>query len=263
MFDEIFHQLFNNAIWTKIWALTCTSLVGILIAILMIVAIISYLICALRVIVTYLYSMITLCVLFILAPIFISFMLFEKTSKLFRSWINNMISMVFQPLFAFTALAILHQLFILTLHAALSFTACPTCLLSFDLFGKYLCLPWKNAWWVALYGAHFPLEAAFSPVNLLLPVFAVLIVVQAMDGMVRLASSFANKIATSSFYGFDLEAVAISAQSYAGGMISKAANTVLGTGDYALKDRSKDKGDDKDNKKGDDKKGNSDKVQRK
>jgi len=264
MFDEIFHQLFNNAIWTKIWALTCTSLVGILIAILMIVAIISYLICALRVIVTYLYSMITLCVLFILAPIFISFMLFEKTSKLFRSWINNMISMVFQPLFAFTALAILHQIFVLTLHAALSFTACPTCLLSFDLFGYYLCLPWKNAWWVALYGAHFPLEASMSsPVNLLLPVFAVLIVVQAMDGMVRLASGFANKIATSSFYGFDLEAVAVSAQSYAGGMISKAANTVLGTGDYALKDRSKDKGDDKDNKKGDDKKGNSDKVQRK
>ena len=266
MFDEIFHQLFNNAIWTKIWALTCTSLVGILIAILMIIAIISYLICALRVIVTYLYSMITLCVLFILAPIFISFMLFEKTSKLFRSWINNMISMVFQPLFAFTALAILHQIFVLTLHAALSFTACPTCLLSFNIFGYYLCLPIPgvNVWWVALYGAHFPLEASMSsPVNLLLPVFAVLIVVQAMDGMVRLASGFANKIATSSFYGFDLEAVAVSAQSYAGGMISKAANTILGTGDYALKDRSKDKGDDKDNKKGDDKKGNSDKVQRK
>lgn len=264
MFDEIFHQLFNNAIWTKIWALTCTSLVGILIAILMIIAIISYLICALRVIVTYLYSMITLCVLFILAPIFISFMLFEKTSKLFRSWINNMISMVFQPLFAFTALAILHQIFVLTLHAALSFTACPTCLLSFDIFGTYLCLPWKNAWWVALYGAHFPLEASMSsPVNLLLPVFAVLIVVQAMDGMVRLASGFANKIATSSFYGFDLEAVAVSAQSYAGGMISKAANTILGTGDYSLKDRSKDKGDAEGNKKGDDKKGNSDKVQRK
>ncbi len=267
MFDEIFHQLFNNAIWTKIWALTCTSLVGILIAILMILAIISYLICALRVIVTYLYSMITLCVLFILAPIFISFMLFEKTSKLFRSWINNMISMVFQPLFAFTALAILHQLFILTLHAALSFTACPTCLLSFDIFGYYLCLPWKNAWWVALYGAHFPLEASMSsPVNLLLPVFAVFIVVQAMDGMVRLASGFANKIATSSFYGFDLEAVAISTQSYAGGMISKAANTILGTGDYSMKDRTKGKGDD--NKKGgnknsDDKKGKSDKVQRK
>jgi type IV secretory pathway VirB6-like protein len=270
MFDEIFHQLFNGAIWTKIWALFCTGLVGILIGFLIIVAIISYLICALRVIVTYLYSIITLCVLFILAPIFISFMLFEKTSKLFRSWINNMISMVFQPLFAFTALAILHQLFILTLHAALSFTACPTCLLSFNIFGTYLCLPIPgvNVWWVALYGAHFPLEAAFSPVNLLLPVFAVLIVVQAMDGMVRLASSFANKIATSSFYGFDLEAVAISAQSYAGGMISKAANTVLGTGNYSMKDRSKDKGDAKDNKEGDDKsskdkKGNSDKVPRK
>ena len=270
MFDEIFHQLFNGAIWTKIWALFCTGLVGILIGFLIIVAIISYLICALRVIVTYLYSIITLCVLFILAPIFISFMLFEKTSKLFRSWINNMISMVFQPLFAFTALAILHQLFILTLHAALSFTACPTCLLSFNIFGTYLCLPIPgvNVWWVALYGAHFPLEATFSPVNLLLPVFAVLIVVQAMDGMVRLASSFANKIATSSFYGFDLEAVAISAQSYAGGMISKAANTVLGTGNYSMKDRPKDKVDAKDNKGGDDKsskdkKGNSDKVPRK
>ncbi len=118
MFDEIFHQLFNHIIWTKLWALFCTSLIGVLIAFLIIIAIVSYLICALRIIVTYLYSMITLCILFILAPIFISFMLFEKTSKLFRSWINNMISMVFQPVFAFAALAILHKLFIMTLKAS-------------------------------------------------------------------------------------------------------------------------------------------------
>ena len=256
MFDEIFHQLFNNTIWTKIWALTCTSLVGILIAFLIILAIISYLICALRIIVTYLYSMITLCILFILAPIFISFMLFNKTSKLFRSWINNMISMVFQPIFAFVALAILHELFVLTLHAALSFTACPTCILSFDIFGSYLCLPWKNAWWVALYGAHFPLQASMSsPINLLTPVLALLIVVQAMDGMVKLASSFANKIATSSFYGFDLEAVAVKTQSYAigavSGVASKVGNTVLGTGNYDMKDRGdkKDSGDKKDDSK--------------
>ncbi len=237
MFDEIFHQLFNHIIWTKLWALFCTSLIGVLIAFLIIIAIVSYLICALRIIVTYLYSMITLCILFILAPIFISFMLFEKTSKLFRSWINNMISMVFQSVFAFAALAILHKLFIMTLKASLFFTACPTCILSFDIFGTQICLPWKDAWWVALYGAHFPLEASMSsPINMIVPVFAVFVVVQAMDGMVRLASNFANKIATNSFYGFDLEAVAIKTQSYATGMISKAANTVLGTGDYSIKD---------------------------
>ena len=78
MFDEVFHQLFNHVIWTKIWALFCTSLVGVLIGLIMIIAIISYLICALRIIVTYIYSMVTLCILFILAPIFICFMLFEK-----------------------------------------------------------------------------------------------------------------------------------------------------------------------------------------
>lgn len=60
MFDEIFHQLFNNTVWTKICALICTNLVGILIALLIIVAIVSYLICALRIIITYLYSIITL-----------------------------------------------------------------------------------------------------------------------------------------------------------------------------------------------------------
>ena len=176
-----------------------------------------------------------------------------------------MISMVFQPIFAFAALAILHQLFVITLHAALSFTACPTCLLSFDIFGYYLCLPWKNAWWVALYGAHFPLQASMSsPLNLLTPVIALLIVAQAMDGMVRLASSFANKIATSSFYGFDLEAVAVQTQSYATGAVSgiasKASNTVLGTGNYDLKERGDKKG-------GGDKKGDSknksDQVKRK
>jgi type IV secretory pathway VirB6-like protein len=194
-------------------------------------------------------------------------MLFNKTSKLFKSWINNMISMVFQPIFAFVALAILHELFVMTLHAALSFTACPTCLLSFNIFGSYLCLPWKNAWWVALYGAHFPLQASMSsPINLLTPVLALLIVVQAMDGMVRLASSFANKIATSSFYGFDLEAVAIKTQSYATSAVSKVGNTALGMGNYDIKDRG-DKKDDGNKKDNGDKKGDSknkpDQVKRK
>ena len=73
--------------------------------------------------------------------------------------------------------------------------------------------------------------------------------------MVKLASSFANKIATSSFYGFDLEAVAVKTQSYAigavSGVASKVGNTVLGTGNYDMKDRGdkKDSGDKKDDSK--------------
>ena len=231
MYDQIFHQLFNSTIWVKIWAMICTSLVGVLLAILIIIAIISYIICVMRVAAIYLISIITLCILFLLAPIFISFVLFEKTNKLFRSWINNMLSMMFQPIFAFTAIALLHAVFIMVLHASLSFSACPTCLLSFNIFQWYLCLPWKDVWWVALHGAHFPMEAtASSPINLNLveSVIAVTILAQAMDGMVKFASKFANTIATNSFVGFDLGGVAGAVQSYAGGGVQWVAETALG-----------------------------------
>ena len=243
MYDQIFHELFNPAIWIKIWAMTCTSLVGILLAILIIIAIIAYIICVMRVAAIYLISIITLCILFLLAPIFISFILFEKTNKLFRSWINNMLSMMFQPIFAFTAIALLHAIFIYVLHISLSFAACPTCLLSFNIFQWYLCLPWKNVWWVALYGAHFPMEAtASSPVDLLPSIIAVTILAQSMDGIVKFASKFANTIATNSFTGFDLGGVAGAVQGYAAGGVQWVAETALGVG---IKGKEDDKGTDK------------------
>ncbi len=253
MYDEIFHQLFNHVIWTKIWAMICTSLVGVFLAILIIISIIAYIICVMRVVTIYLISIITLCILFLLAPIFVSFILFEKTSKLFRSWINNMLSMAFQPIFAFAAIALLHEIFIYVLHTSLSFTACPTCLLSFNIFQWYLCIPGKDVWWVALYGAHFPMEATVnSPVNLLASIIAVAILAQAMDGMVKFASQIANKIATNSFYGFDLGGVAEGVQSYTASGVQSIIKTTLGVssvqrkgGENTSKEESNEKSKDK------------------
>ena len=256
MYDQIFHQLFNPAIWTKIWSLVCTSLVGILLAILIIIAIISYIICVMRVATIYLISIITLCILFILAPVFISFILFEKTNKLFVSWINNMLSMMFQPVFSFVAIALLHAIFIMVLHTSLNFTACPTCLLSFNIFQWYLCLPAKNVWWVALYGAHFPLEASVSsPVSLFAPVIAITIMAQAMDGMVKFASKMANTIATNSFVGFDLGGVAGAVQDYTADGAKWITETALGVNVAGKGGDKKDKDKKEDGKKGDGKQG--------
>ena len=231
MYDKIFAELFGSVIWIKIWALICTNLTGLLFALLIIIALISYVICALRVVSIYLISTITLCILFLLAPIFISFILFDKTNKLFKSWINNMLSMVFQPVFAFIAIAVLHEVFIMTLHVALSFTACPTCLMEFDIPGQEWskCIPGENVWWVALYGAHFPSQASImAPVNLVLAPLAVVILAQAMDGMVKFAVQFANKIATNSFFGFDLGGVSGSMQDYVSSGAQDIAKTALG-----------------------------------
>jgi type IV secretion system protein VirB6 len=240
MYDTIYYQLFNSTIWIKIWALICTSLVGGLLALLIIIAIVIYTITTIRMVTIYLMSVITLSILFLVSPIFISFLLFEKTAKLFRSWINNMISMVFQPVFGFTAIAILYTIFLYTLYAALSFTACPTCLLSFDIFDWKLCLPANGVWWVVLYGAHFPMGSVGSVVDLIPAIIAVLILAQSMDGMVQFATNIANKIATNSFYGFGLDGVSKSTQGHVVSVISRATDVVLGVKEEAPNSNIKD-----------------------
>ncbi len=210
-YDQMFYELFNNVVWTKIWSLICTSLIGVILGFLAIIAIKDYMICVIRAITMYIISIITLCILFILAPIFISFSLFKKTNDLFKSWINNMISMALQPLFVFFAIAFLHKMFIATFHMALGFAACPTCLLKLDLFGWQACVPGEGIWWVALQGAHYPLIGGINALeSIFVSTIALAICAHAMKRMTDFASKMASKIATNSFYGFDLDAPAAS-----------------------------------------------------
>ena len=138
-----------------------------------------------------------------------------------------MLSMMLQPVFVFVAIAFLHEIFLQTLYAALSFTACPTCLLSLSLFDQHICIPPK-IWWVSLFGSHYPMEAGVgAPVSLILPVVSVLILAQCMDGLVSLMSRLAERIATASFYGFNLGHAGQTAQSIVGKQMTSFAGAVL------------------------------------
>jgi type IV secretion system protein VirB6 len=227
IYNKSFTQIFNPTIWTKIWALACTNLVGFPLALIIAISLVSYVICIIRAIVIYIISLITLFILFLIFPILLCFVLFKKTADIFQSVIGNMLSMMLQPVFVFVAIAFLHEIFLQALYAALSFTACPTCLLSLSLKDRYICIPPK-IWWVSLFGAHYPMEAGVgSPVSLILPVICVLILAQCMDGLVGLMSRLAERIATASFYGFNLGHAGATAQSIVGKQMTSFAGAVL------------------------------------
>jgi hypothetical protein len=101
-------------------------------------------------------------------------------------------------------------------------------------------------------------SGAGSPVNVIPPILAVAILAQAMDGMVSFAVQLANKIATNSFFGFDLGGVAGAMQSYTSDVAQSTVKTALG-----IKEDDDDKKgkDDKENP-GDKNKNNSDTVKR-
>ncbi|WP_196295989.1 type IV secretion system protein [Anaplasma phagocytophilum] len=62
-----------------------------------------------------------------LAPIFITFLLFQVTKGLFDGWLKMLVNFMLQPVILFAALAFLNQVIITSLHAVTDFAACESC----------------------------------------------------------------------------------------------------------------------------------------
>ena len=69
IFGAVNAMVFNNAIWIKIAALMTNGLVGLTIAIVILIAIIIYWLCIIRAVVMYIFSLIGISLLILLAPV--------------------------------------------------------------------------------------------------------------------------------------------------------------------------------------------------
>lgn len=123
-FDNLLGLFFSYETSMKILALIVSVPSGIVVAGLLYASIAIFAISIVQGVVLYLLAFIATCLLIILGPIFISFMLFKQTRSLFESWINQFAVYFFQPVFVFGALALLSQMIISTMYKILGFGVC-------------------------------------------------------------------------------------------------------------------------------------------
>jgi type IV secretion system protein VirB6 len=77
-----------------------------------------------KALILYLLATLAISLLLIVAPIYISFMLFDRTKPLFDAWIKSLISYTLQPAMVFTALAIFNVFVFSSLYSLLYYKVC-------------------------------------------------------------------------------------------------------------------------------------------
>ena len=138
LFDGPMAQLTSSDTWAKIWAICTSSLLGLFIAILLVLAIVRYyFVAVVKATVMFIFAIIIDSLLIVMAPVFIPSILFQKTRHIFHAWAKNLFSYALQPLFVYVSLIILSFIFMMLLEYIFNFTACATCLLRIDLGPLY------------------------------------------------------------------------------------------------------------------------------
>lgn len=125
--------LFSQETWIKIQALLVMFPLGIFYVGVMMVGIYYYLFAVLRAFLMYLTSIIMTAILLFMAPVFICFMLFQKTYSIFRKWVAQLAVYALQPVLLFILLAVFNVFIVMSLTSMLDFSACYTCVWYIDL----------------------------------------------------------------------------------------------------------------------------------
>lgn len=144
--------MFLNTIFTKIFfsqtfliqllAVMGIGMVGIVYFVIVGAALLILVLVCVRAIAVYIIAMVATAFLLSLAPIFLTFMLFEQTYYLFESWYKSLFRYMIEPVILMIGIIVLTQIFTLYIDNVLSYSACWKCALSFYIpFTGILPLP--------------------------------------------------------------------------------------------------------------------------
>ena len=113
----------------------------------------------------FLTSFIGLAGCFILSPIFICFILFDKTRYLFDGWFKSMVKFTIEPVILFIGMIILNALLVSLIQQIFNFSACFKCVIPFNLYlpgiftlgdGTLFCIPGFGPWGMDNLGSGSP-----------------------------------------------------------------------------------------------------------
>lgn len=152
-FDHTITRFFSQETWIKLAGLLASSPVGWLYILVIMVGMWFYVMAVLVALILYLLALVGIGLLVIVAPIFISFVLFKRTRILFSNWIESLMSLMLQPVLVFTALSIFNIFIYSAIYTMLHFSVCWQCAINIDhdwgLFDVKFCLfkfylPWEE-----------------------------------------------------------------------------------------------------------------------
>jgi type IV secretion system protein VirB6 len=206
VFNEPFKILFGKVTWIKVGSLFFSGAIGIIIMLVIILSAVIYAICIAKATLLYMISIVGIAVLMLMAPIFISFVLFQFTKQMFDNWLKQLMSFVFQPIFVYVFIVVINYLILASLKVVLGFTACRACWFSLVIPGvDSTCL---IPGYVSLYGLHNPESGMGMPMSSIAAAFYFLVLAQAMYAFTSFGARLANTIVMGSFVGLDLTNIA-------------------------------------------------------
>ncbi|MDX2050042.1 MAG: type IV secretion system protein [Rickettsiaceae bacterium] len=161
--DEVLtRMLMNPIVYLQTLTLLSFGIGGIAMFFAVMLGIIIYLVTIFGCIITYVFNKIILAFLISIGPIFLVFVLFEPTKKLFQSWVNNILRCIIEPVVLILGISIYSKLFMSFLDRALAFSVCFKCSIPFkmpNIFASVFpllppvfydlvifCINWFGAW---------------------------------------------------------------------------------------------------------------------
>lgn len=121
--------LFSQTFIAQLLALLSLGLSGIIYFIITFIALVIVIITAFRAIAVYIMAFMATCILIGIAPLFISFLLFDFTRYLFDNWVRFTIRYMIEPVIMMAGIIVLTQLFTIYLDFVLGYSVCWKCTL--------------------------------------------------------------------------------------------------------------------------------------
>ena len=132
MFNQVFDFFFGDLSSLYRWV----SMFGVggggsILAILVLVCCFYYIFALIDALKAYIVAIMSISLMFAMAPIMIPFILFSKTKDIFDNWIKHILQYMLEPVLLFTGLSILSTMVITQLYAVFSDGVCLKCVISF------------------------------------------------------------------------------------------------------------------------------------
>lgn len=121
--DQVILEIFNSTVWMKI-AYLIISLSGVVLFVMVIILIVKYTFILIEGVISYIVAIVAVYFLISLAPLFISFILFERTKKFFDGWVKYLSNFALQPAFFFSVFSILNTLILNAFYNFVNFRLC-------------------------------------------------------------------------------------------------------------------------------------------
>lgn len=205
VFDPFIEMIQSGVFWTKIIAIGLSSITGFFLLYIFLLGTVQTFIIMFQIATMFMLSILGISFLLMLAPIFISFLLFKNTEKMFKGWCNQLLAFWLHPIMLMTSMAILMTMIVFAYMSALAFTACNVCFFKIYIpkIVDVCLLPGVQS----MYSMHQVNGGGSASIRMISPIICIYLLSQSMNGFVKISLDLASYLAMSGLSGFNMGTV--------------------------------------------------------